>query len=105
MSPRAAVVRRALAQMRVLTASFAVIFAVYAVANVVGYRTTYPTQADRVGLAKSFGTNSSLRMFYGAPHTLLTTSGYTEWRVGGFLPIVVSVFGLLAAVRVTRSEE
>jgi ABC-2 type transport system permease protein len=105
MSPRTAVVRRALAQMRVLTASFAVIFAVYAVANVVGYRTTYPDQGDRIGLERSFGTNSSLRMFYGVPHTLLTTSGYTEWRVGGFLAIVVSVFGLLAAVRTTRSEE
>jgi polyether ionophore transport system permease protein len=105
MSPRAAVLRRALAQARVMTASFALIFAVYAIANVVGYRTTYPHQADRIGLARSFGTNSSLRMFYGAPHTLLTTSGYTEWRVGGFLAVVVAVFGLLVAVRATRSEE
>ena len=96
---------RTFAQSRVMAASFAVLVVAYAAANVVGYRQSYPTTADRIGLAESFGTNSSLRLFYGLPHDLLTTSGYVEWRVGGFLAIVFAVLGVVASVRALRSEE
>ena len=105
MSPGGALARRTLGQGRTVTASFAVLFALYAVANIVGYRSTYPTLADRRGLQESFATTSSLRLFYGEPHTLLTTSGYVEWRVGGFLALVAGVFGVVASVRALRSEE
>jgi polyether ionophore transport system permease protein len=105
MSPRRALARRTLGQSRTVTAAFAVLFAIYAVANVVGYRSTYPTLADRRGLQESFATTSSLRLFYGEPHTLLTTAGYAEWRVGGFLALLAGVFGVVASVRALRSEE
>src|SRR6476646_7896937 len=96
---------RSFAQSRVMTASVAILVIAYAAANVVGYRQSYPTTADRIGLARSFGTNGSLRLFYGEPHDLLTTSGYMEWRVGGFLAIVFAVLGVVGSVRALRSEE
>ncbi len=105
MSPRRALARRTLGQSRTVTVAFALLFAIYAVANVVGYRSTYPTPADRRGLQESFATTSSLRLFYGEPHTLLTTAGYAEWRVGGFLALLAGVFGVVASVRALRSEE
>ena len=105
MSPARALAKRTLGQGRIVTASFAVGFALYAVANILGYRSTYPTLADRRGLQESFATTSSLRLFYGEPHTLLTTAGYAEWRVGGFLALVAGVFGVVASVRALRSEE
>ena len=105
MTPGRALARRTLGQSRIVTASFAVLFALYAVANIVGYRSTYPTLADRRGLQASFATTSSLRLFYGEPHSLLTTAGYVEWRVGGFLALVAGVFGVVASVRALRSEE
>jgi ABC-2 type transport system permease protein len=100
-----ALARRTLGHGRVVTVSFAVGFALYAVANIVGYRSTYPTLADRRGLQESFATTSSLRLFYGEPHSLLTTAGYVEWRVGGFLALLAAVFGVVASIRALRSEE
>ena len=105
MTARRALAGRTLAQSRVMTVSFAILVVAYAAANVIGYRQNYPTTADRIGLAESFGTNSSLRLFYGEPHDLLTTSGYVEWRVGGFLAIVFAVLGVVGSVRALRSEE
>src|SRR5208282_4496724 len=55
--------------------------------------------------ARSFADNKAIRLFYGAPHDLLTVGGYTAWRVGGTLAIFAAVFGLLAAVRALRTEE
>jgi ABC-2 type transport system permease protein len=100
-----AVAGRTLAQGKVSTIVFALTFAAYAVANVVGYRQAYPTHEDRVGLAQSLGTTLSLRMFYGRPHDLLTASGYAEWRVAGVLSIAAGLLGLMASVRALRAEE
>ena len=48
--------------------------------------------------------NKAIRLFYGAPHDLLTVGGYTAWRVGGTLAIFAAAFGLLAAVRALRDR-
>jgi ABC-2 type transport system permease protein len=85
--------------------SFALLFALVAYANVAGYRTTYPTIAERVAFARSFSGNASVRIFYGEPFDLLTLGGYTAWRVGGFLAIMAGLWGVLAAVRALRGEE
>ncbi|HET6849892.1 MAG TPA: hypothetical protein VFH74_13580 [Gaiellales bacterium] len=105
MTAARALAMRTLGRGRTVTISFALLFALYAVANIIGYRSTYPTLADRRGLQESFATTSSLRLFYGEPHSLLTTAGYVEWRVGGFLALVAGVFGVVASVRALRSEE
>jgi len=97
--------RRTLADSRVRTLSFAAFFAVIAAVNVVGYRKTYPTVADRIRFAVGFGANKSIRLFYGVPHDLLSVGGYAAWRVGGTLSIAAAVWGVLAAVRAMRAEE
>ncbi len=69
--------------------------------------TAGPTRprASRLEFAAGFSDNLALRMFYGAPHDLLSVGGFTAWRVGGTLAIAAAVFGLLAAVRALRTEE
>jgi ABC-2 type transport system permease protein len=104
-SASSAIAGRAFADARVRTGSFAVLFAVVAYVNVVGYRTSYPTLVDRISFARSFGANKTVELFYGAPHDLLTVGGYTAWRVGGIGSIIAGVWGLLAAVRALRTEE
>ncbi len=105
MSAHSAVARRALADSRIRTLCFALLFAGISAANVVGYRKTYPTVADRLRFVHAFGANKSVRLFYGVPHDLLTTGGYAAWRVGGILSIFAAAWGLLAAVRAMRTEE
>ncbi|MGZ4438796.1 MAG: polyketide antibiotic transporter [Gaiellaceae bacterium] len=104
-SPSVAVTRRTLADSRVRTISFALLFAALSAANAVGYRKTYPTVADRLRFVHAFGDNKSVRLFYGVPHDLLTVGGYVAWRAGGTLSIFAAVWGLLAAVRAMRTEE
>jgi polyether ionophore transport system permease protein len=106
--PRTAVsalARRAFLDSRIRTVAFAYVFAAYSYIQPVGYRSAYPTPADRLGFAQSFGANKGIRLFYGEPHAIATVNGYTAWRVGGTLAIAAAAFGLLAAVRAGRSEE
>jgi ABC-2 type transport system permease protein len=105
MGATSALVRRAFGDGRTRTISFALLFGAVGAVQVVGYRTTYPTHADRVAFARTFGHNSAVRLFYGVPHDLLTVGGYSAWRVGGILSLFAAVWGLLAAVRAMRTEE
>jgi ABC-2 type transport system permease protein len=105
MGPASAVARRTFAGGRVQTISFALLFALVALVNVVGYRHSYPTRAARIGFVRSFGDNSAARLFYGVPHDLLSVGGYAAWRVSGVLSIFAGMWGLLAAVRSLRGEE
>ncbi len=100
-----ALIRRAFADARIRTISFAGLFAAIAYIQPASYRTTYPTLADRLAFAHSFGDNKAVRLFYGVPRDLLTVGGYTAWRVGGTLAIFAAVWGMLAAVRALRAEE
>lgn len=102
---RRALARRAFADGRVRTIAFGLFFLLIAYVNVIGYRRSYTTVADRLALARSFGDNKAVRLFYGAPYDLLTVGGYSAWRVGGFVVIVAAAWGLLAAVRALRAEE
>ena len=105
MSASNAIARRAFADGRTRTASFALLFAFASAAQVIGYRSTYPTHADRVAFARTFGDNGAIRLFYGVPHDLLTVGGYAGWRVGGFMSLFAAVWGVLAALRAFRTEE
>ena len=77
----------------------------YALANVIGYRQTYPTTADRVQFARAFSDNIALRLFYGIPHDLASVGGYVEFRVMGMGAILASAWAVFAAVRALRGEE
>jgi ABC-2 type transport system permease protein len=89
----------------VRTIAFFYVFAAIAYIQPVTYRDAYPKLADRLAFARSFGDNKAIRLFYGQPRDLLSTTGYTAWRVGGTLAIFAAVWGLLAAVRALRAEE
>jgi ABC-2 type transport system permease protein len=97
--------RRALADARIRTISFAWLFAAAAYINPVSYRHTYGTLAERLQFAHSFAGNKAVVLFYGKAFDLLTIGGYSAWRTGGILAILAAVFGLLAAVRALRAEE
>ena len=90
---------------RVRTVAFAYAFAVYAYIQPAGFRSTYPTIADRIAFAHSFAGNAAIRLFYGYPYDPVTIGGYSAWRVGGTLAIAAAAFGVLAAVRALRTEE
>ncbi|MBS1871126.1 MAG: polyketide antibiotic transporter [Actinobacteria bacterium] len=103
-APRA-LARRAFADGRVRTLSFAVLFAFMAYVNVRGYEHSFPTMRDRLAFLRSFGNDASVRLFYGEPYDLLHAGGYVAWRVGGAGAIFAAAWGLLAAVRALRTEE
>jgi ABC-2 type transport system permease protein len=100
-----ALARRAFADARVRTIAFAYAFAVYAYIQPEGFRSTYPTLADRIAFAHSFAGNAAIRLFYGYPYDPVTIGGYSAWRVGGTLAIAAAVFGVLASVRAMRADE
>ncbi len=97
--------RRAMRDARARTIAFGYLFAAVSYLQPVAYRHAYPTLADRIGFARSFGDNKAVVLFYGKAYDLLTIGGYSAWRVGGVLAIFAAVFGLFAAVRALRTEE
>ena len=100
-----AIGRRAFADGRVRTLSFALLFAFIAYVNVSGYEHSFPTVQDRLSFVRSFGNDASVRLFYGQPYDLLHVGGYVAWRVGGTGALFAAAWGLLAAVRALRTEE
>lgn len=96
---------RITADARALSVVFALFFALYALANTLGYDKTYPTVADRISFAQTFGDNKAVRLFYGTPHSLETIGGYASWRVGGLLAIAAAFIGLIVSSRAFRGEE
>src|SRR5579871_1303855 len=104
MAPRA-LARRLFVDSRIRTGSFALLYLVLGYAIVVGYRDSYPTEADRIAFAKTFGLNKAVQLFYGVPHNLLTEGGYAGWRLAGFGCIIAAVWGQMTAVRSLRGEE
>ncbi len=104
-SPARYVLLHALRGERVRLIVIGLISVLYALANVVGYRQTYPTTADRVEFARAFSDNIALRLFYGVPHDLASVGGYVEFRVMGMLAILTSAWAVFAAVRALRGEE
>jgi ABC-2 type transport system permease protein len=103
--PERAIARRTFAAGRIPTIGFAWLFAVIAYVQPATYRSTYPKLSDRLAFAHSFGDNAAIRLFYGEPRDLLSTAGYSAWRVGGTLAIFAAAWALLAAVRALRAEE
>jgi polyether ionophore transport system permease protein len=105
MAATSAIAGRVLRDSRVRTGSFTLLFALVAYANAAGYSTAYPTLEERLGFAHSFGNNAMLRLFYGAPHDLVSLGGYSAWRVGGFFAILAAAWGLVTATAAFRGEE
>ncbi len=105
MAATRALAARAFADGRTRTLSFAALFALLSLVQVVGYDHSYPTVAERAQFAHTFGNDKAIRLFYGVPHDLLSTGGYVAWRIGGVLSVFAAVWGVFAAVRALRAEE
>lgn len=105
MTAARAIARRAFADGRTRNLSFAAFFALIALVQAAGYEHSYPTVADRIQFAESFGDNKAIRLFYGVPHDLIHVGGYVAWRVGGTLAMFAAAWGIFAAVRGLRAEE
>ena len=100
-----ALVLRAVTDARRRTAAFGLLFGLMAWIQPFSYARAYPTIADRLAFAHSFGDNLAVRLFYGAPRGLLTVGGYTAWRLGGTAVLVIAVWAIVAASGLTRGEE
>jgi ABC-2 type transport system permease protein len=75
------------------------------VTAVIGYAAAYPNPADRVGLARSIGSNPGLTALFGETRALETMAGFTEWRVVLALALVGAIWAMFATTRVLRGEE
>jgi ABC-2 type transport system permease protein len=104
-SPASALTLHAIRGERVRMGVMTAIAVLYALANVVGYRQAYPTQASRDEFARAFADNIALRLFYGIPHDLASVGGYVEFRAMGMIGILGSAWMVFAAVRALRGEE
>ncbi|MGI8803342.1 MAG: polyketide antibiotic transporter [Solirubrobacteraceae bacterium] len=105
MTAARALAGRLVAAARTRTAAFAYLFVAVSYATVTGYASAYPTVADRLALAHTFGGNVAARLFFGQPLDLLTVGGFAAWRGVGLLAVFAAMWGLLVAVRILRGEE
>ncbi|ANN21198.1 ABC transporter permease [Amycolatopsis orientalis] len=69
------------------------------------FETLYPTAAERAGLTTSMGANPSIAVIYGPAFDLSTAGGFTAWRLGGFLALLVALMAVFTVTRHTRAEE
>ncbi|HVB90858.1 MAG TPA: ABC transporter permease subunit [Acidimicrobiales bacterium] len=81
-----------------------VVFGVYVALQAQAYVSTYPTQAARVLLAKSFS-SGGLNALMGPARNLATVPGYTAWKSLGALSVIGAVWALLLATKLLRGEE
>ncbi|PWR07253.1 polyketide antibiotic transporter [Micromonospora acroterricola] len=68
------------------------------------YASTVGDALDAAALA-ALAENPAIRTLFGEPVALNTSGGFTVWRTGTVLAVLVGVWGLLTATRITRGEE
>lgn len=69
-----------------------------------GYRTTVGDDLDAQALAALAG-SPAIRTLFGEPVALDTAGGFTVWRTGTALAVLLAAWSFLGVVRVTRGEE
>jgi ABC-2 type transport system permease protein len=71
---------------------------------VVQYRQTF---ADAAGVRslEALATNPAIRTLFGEPVALDDPGGFTVWRTGTPLAVLIGLWALLTATRITRGEE
>ncbi|WP_327002360.1 hypothetical protein OHA72_45705 [Dactylosporangium sp. NBC_01737] len=90
-------VRRAAVIVAVLTAGMS--------AMVAGtYEHVVGDTLDAAALA-ALAQNPAVRTLFGAPAALDTAGGFTVWRTGTVLGVLLGVWGILTATRISRGEE
>ncbi|WFE54347.1 hypothetical protein [Micromonospora sp. WMMD1155] len=68
------------------------------------YASTVGDALDAAALA-ALAENPAIRTLFGQPVALDDAGGFTVWRTGTALSVLVGTWGLLAATRITRGEE
>jgi ABC-2 type transport system permease protein len=68
------------------------------------YRRTVGDNLDVTALA-ALAENPAIRTLFGEPVALDDPGGFTVWRTGTVVAVLLSVWGLLATTRLTRGEE
>ena len=70
----------------------------------VQYRQVFADAFDAASL-RALAENPAIRTLFGEPVALDDPGGFTVWRTGTFAAVLVGVWALLAATRITRGEE
>ncbi|WP_327396830.1 hypothetical protein [Streptomyces phaeochromogenes] len=71
---------------------------------VAAHRSTVKDQVDAAAL-EALARNPAIRTLFGEPIALDDAGGFAVWRTGTALAVVLAVWALLAATRITRGEE
>lgn len=58
-----------------------------------------------LGSMQALASNPAIRIMFGPPVALDDPGGFTVWRTGTPLAVLVAIWAMLAAVRITRGEE
>lgn len=74
-------------------------------ATATAYRETISDDAAGREVAAGLAANPTMRSMLGPPFDLLTSGGFTMWRVGGFVAVMSGVMAALGVIRATRGEE
>ncbi len=86
-------------------AVWALVFGLYAASKAIGYAQAYPTYAERVKLAVTYGHNIGMEALLGTPRHLENIAASTAWNTGSVMVMVGSIWALLLATKVFRGEE
>lgn len=98
-------VRFRLRQLGVSTLVWLVLISGMGLLVVAGWSEAYPTVPEREALAQGIQGNPAFEALFGKARALETAGGFAIWRATVFTSILAAVWALLAATRLTRSEE
>jgi ABC-2 type transport system permease protein len=102
--PARAVTALAVRQVRRGAVLVAAVVAGLSAVVVAQYRSTFSAALD-AGSLRALAENPAIRTLFGVPVALDDAGGFTVWRTGTMAAVLVGVWGLLAATRITRGEE
>jgi polyether ionophore transport system permease protein len=85
-------------------ALWGLVFGVYTAMQALAFVSTYPTQASRESLARSFS-SGGLNALMGPAHDLASVAGYTAWKSVGILALIGALWALLLSTKMLRGEE
>ena len=103
-SPARFVVRTVVRQVRRGTVVVSVLAGAMPAFVAVQYRATFDGAVSAASL-QALAENPAIRTLFGPPVGLDNAGGFTVWRMGTVLAVLVGTWAALAATRVTRGEE
>ena len=103
-TPLAAVTRHAFREIRRGALVVALAGAGMSAVVAVQYRTMFAGTLDSTAV-RALAANPAIRVLFGPPVALDDVGGFTVWRTGAGVQILLAVWALLAATRITRGEE